>query len=190
MTSRQAAAALRIGGYEPGALGRVVELHGLYYAAHWGFGPYFECKVAAGVAEFLGRFDPARDGFWLARREGRIVGSITIDGAPPAADAGQDDPAPGTARLRWFIVEPGLQGQGAGGVLMTEAMDFCRRAGFRRVYLTTFAGLDAARRLYERHGFVLTHEAEDTTWGTPVLEQCFEWTPAAPRASASPGQEG
>ena len=24
-------------GYLPGAIGRIVELHGTYYAAHWGF---------------------------------------------------------------------------------------------------------------------------------------------------------
>ena len=35
-------------GYVPGAIGKVVELHGTYYAQHWGFGLFFEAKVAAG----------------------------------------------------------------------------------------------------------------------------------------------
>ena len=55
----------RISGYEPGALGRVVELHGRWYARHWKFGAYFEALVAQGLAEFLGNFDAARDGYWI-----------------------------------------------------------------------------------------------------------------------------
>ena len=41
-------------------------------------------------------------------------------------------------------------------------------------YLTTFAGLDAARRLYEEIGFTLTSEHADTTWGVPLNEQRFD----------------
>jgi len=33
-------------GYVPGCIGRVAELHGTYYAENWGFGRYFEAKVA------------------------------------------------------------------------------------------------------------------------------------------------
>ena len=43
------------------------------------------------------------------------------------------------------------------------------------VYLTTFAGLAAARRLYEEIGFTLTSEHADTTWGVPLNEQRFDW---------------
>ena len=53
-------------------------------------------------------------------------------------------------------------------------MAFCDAQGHHRVYLTTFAGLDAARALYERHGFRLVEEGEDTTWGVKVTEQLFE----------------
>jgi RimJ/RimL family protein N-acetyltransferase len=45
------------------------------------------------------------------------------------------------------------------------------------VVLTTFAGLDAARALYERLGFRLVAEADGETWGTKVREQRFEWAP-------------
>src|SRR6516225_1958300 len=67
-------------GYVPGAIGKVVELHGTYYARHWGFGVFFEAKVAAGLSEFLNRYDESHDGFWVAVDGQRIVGSITIDG--------------------------------------------------------------------------------------------------------------
>ncbi len=57
---------------------------------------------------------------------------------------------------------------------MSAAMDFCR-SRFGTVHLHTFAGLDAARHLYERHGFQLINEQPTTEWGPPVLDQHFEW---------------
>jgi hypothetical protein len=50
-------------GYIPGAIGRVVELHGTYYARQWGFGLFFEALVATGLANFLSRYDESHDGF-------------------------------------------------------------------------------------------------------------------------------
>lgn len=69
-----------IKGYVPGSLGRVVELHGAYYHEYWGFGLFFEAKVAAELSEFLRRYDESRDGFWNVLVDGRVEGSITIDG--------------------------------------------------------------------------------------------------------------
>jgi len=169
-------------GYVPGALGRVVSLHAAYYQRHWGFGLHFESLVASEMAAFLRRVedgatagDPASadSALWLAwlpgvRGEEEIAGAITVDGAERDA-AG--------ARIRWFILDEARQGAGIGKALMAAAMDFCRVRGFPRVYLTTFAGLDAARALYEAHGFALTDTHRDTTWGVPVEEQRFEWTP-------------
>ncbi len=80
----------------------------------------------------------------------------------------------GAAQLRWFIVSEALQGRDFGQRLMSVAMDFCR-SRFATVYLHTFAGLDAARHLYERHGFKLISERPSTEWGPPVLDQHFEW---------------
>ena len=61
-----------------------------------------------------------------------------------------------------------------GNILIQKAVDFCREAGFRRVYLWTFAGLDEARHLYEKHGFRLSEEHEGDQWGVTVTEQKFE----------------
>ncbi|MEK9724472.1 MAG: hypothetical protein VW405_13455 [Rhodospirillaceae bacterium] len=56
------AAALRIvDGHVPGALGRLIEMHGRHYARDWGFGLFFEAKVAAESAAFFQRYDPAHD---------------------------------------------------------------------------------------------------------------------------------
>jgi len=152
-------------GYAPGALGRITELHGTYYQRHKGFGLYFESKVATELAEFLQRFDSARDGIWLVRSGGRIEGSIVIDGAG-AETAG--------AHLRWFIASDALRGRGAGRRLIGTALDFCRARKYGRVYLWTFEGLHAARHLYETHGFRLTQQQAGSQWGAEVNEQRFD----------------
>ena len=156
---------VKISGYIPGAIGRVIELHGTYYHTHWGFGAFFETLVAKEMAEFLKDFDETRDGFWIATVDGQVAGSISI--------CGQEADTNG-ARLRWFIVDPNYQGHGAGKRLMEEAIGFCLHKNFKRIYLTTFAGLDAARHLYEKWGFTLYEEHEGDHWGTKVTEQAFE----------------
>jgi GNAT superfamily N-acetyltransferase len=155
---------MQIREYLPGSIGRLVELHGRYYARDWHFGRYFEAKIANELGELLARLDAARDGFWVAVEGDEVVGGIAIDGS------GESD----VARLRCFIVDDSHRGKGLGEQLMRTALDFCRGSGHRHVFLTTFAGLDAARKLYERHGFVLTEERPDRTWGVEVTEQRFD----------------
>jgi len=152
-------------GYRPGAIGRIVELHGTYYASHWGFGAFFEARMARELAQFVDRFDPQRDGLWTAVVAGRIEGSVAIDGSR-AGDGG--------AHLRWFILDTGQRGHGIGRRLLDEAVGFCRRCGHRQVSLWTFSGLDAARRLYEQAGFRLAVERRGAQWGIEVIEQRFE----------------
>jgi len=161
----QGAVALIHSGYLPGAIGRIVEMHGAYYAAHWGFGAFFEARMARELGEFVDRFDPERDGLWTAVVAGRVEGSIAIDGSR----AGDKE-----AHLRWFILESRLRGQGTGRRLLDEAVSFCRSRGNRSVALWTFAGLDAARKLYEQAGFRLSLERRGAQWGVEVAEQRFE----------------
>ena len=152
-------------GYRPGAIGKLVELHGTYYSRHWDFGIQFEAMVAAEMGEFHGRFNPETDGFWLAMDGDRIVASIAIDGSRHQTEG---------ARLRWFIADESYAGQGLGNRLMTEAISFCRRNGFKRVYLRTIVGLHAARHLYDKFGFKLVEEHPSDTFGAPAIEQLFE----------------
>lgn len=151
-------------GYLPGAVGRVVELHAVYYSHHWGFGPYFETKVASEMSEFVNRFDLERDGFWTVCRDGRVEGSIVVDGAKAQSEG---------AHLRWFILSDDLRGCGIGNHLMEKAVAFCKDKGYKRTYLWTFEGLGAARHLYEKFGFALAEAHQGTQWGTRVNEQKF-----------------
>jgi len=148
----------------PGVLGRLVEMHALYYAREWGFGPFFESKVAREVGEFALSLPRADSQIWHARRDGRVVGAIAIDGHA-ASEAG--------AHLRWFIVDDSARGSGSGARLLDAALDFCRARSFAAVYLWTFAGLDSARKLYETRGFRLAEEKEAESWGVRVREQRF-----------------
>jgi GNAT superfamily N-acetyltransferase len=152
-------------GYIPGSIGRISELHGTYYHDHWDFGVYFEAKVATELSDFLNRFNKDKDGIWLATVNGRIEGSIIIDGSPDL-DKG--------AHLRWFIISDAWRGKGAGRKLINAAIDFCRSKAYQMIYLWTFAGLNAARYLYEDVGFKLIKQQSGIQWGTEVNEQYFE----------------
>jgi len=57
-----------IAGYASGTPGRVAERHARYCGKGQGVGLSFEAKAAAGLAEFLRRFNPERDGFWTVSR--------------------------------------------------------------------------------------------------------------------------
>ena len=151
-------------GYVPGAIGRIVELHATYYYKNWGFGQFFEVKVATDLSEFLSRYDETRDGFWTACLDGLVEGSIAIDGIKAESEG---------AHLRWFILSSKLMGRGIGNRFMEEAMDFCKKRHYHRVYLWTFEGLHASRYLYEKFGFSLVEEHEGTQWGRKVNEQRF-----------------
>lgn len=153
-------------GYRPGALAALVALHMDYYAPVWGLGLAFETELARDMGAFLPAFDADRDLFLAAYDPaGALIGSVTVDGR--AAD-GEG------ARLRWFIVGEQARGTGLGRELIERAVSFLDRHEYRRTYLTTFAGLDAARRLYERHGFRLARDCGPDPWTGTRTVQRFE----------------
>lgn len=161
-------------GYVPGALGRIIELHETYYSEYWNLDYEFSREVAVELAEFLKRYDETDSQLWLVMSdpddngEQEILGSLVIDG-------GHSDDEEG-ARLRWVILAPELHGQGLGRELMNRAMAFCDEAGFERVYLWTYEGLEAARQLYEKHGFTLVEDVTRQDWGPELTYQKLERT--------------
>jgi GNAT superfamily N-acetyltransferase len=152
-------------GYVPGSIGRISELHSTYYYQQWGFGLYFEAKVAIELSDFFRRHDENRDGIWIPTVDGRAEGSIVIDGIHAHREG---------AHLRWFILSDALRGKGVGRHLINRAMDFCRNQRYETIYLWTFEGLQAARHLYESAGFKLVKQQRGLQWGTEVNEQYFE----------------
>lgn len=153
-----------IKGYQTGLIARITQMHALYYAKRTGFGQQFETGVAGGLAEFCTRLDRPANAIWTAMQGRDIVGSIAIDGE----DLGEN-----IAHLRWFILDDPVRGTGTGRRLLSAALGFADENDFSQVHLWTFSGLDAARHLYEGHGFQLVEERPGTQWGKEILEQRF-----------------
>lgn len=153
-----------VSGYRPGLIGRITEMHALYYAHEAGFCRRFETVVAEGLTEFCGRLDRPQNAIWIAVRGERIVGSIAIDGE----DFGEN-----VAHLRWFIINDDARGSGLGRKLIRAALGFVDKMSFPETHLWTFSGLGAARHLYEAHGFACVEERPGSQWGKEVLEQRF-----------------
>jgi GNAT superfamily N-acetyltransferase len=152
-------------GYYPGVVGKVTEIHATYYYENWGFDVSFETQVGRELSEFIRNFEENRDGFWVSTINGELAGAIAIDGSEADEEG---------ARLRWFIVPPKFQGRGIGGTLIKRAIDFCKEASFRKIFLWTFEGLDEARSLYEQEGFQLSQEHDAYQWGQKIKEQKFQ----------------
>ena len=162
-------------GYAPGCIGRITQLHADYYARASGFGVAFEAKVARELSAFCEAREPGRDGLWLARSDSGIEGSVVMDASHAERDG---------AHLRWFITSDAVRGQGLGRRLLQSALDFADQRGYGSVYLWTFAGLDAARHLYESHGFRVVHESDGAQWGRVVREQRLVRQRPLPSAAA------
>lgn len=149
--------------HRPEITENVIHHHDLYYRTNWGFDERFTAQVTSELGDFIESLDPERDGFWWAAKDGEFVGAIAVDGTT----------TPDEARLRWFIVPEEFQGDGIGAMLFDKALQFCRERDFTMVFLWTFKGLNAARKLYERNGFIMVAEVDFKGWGPEIMAQRF-----------------
>ena len=148
-----------------GSIGEIVSLHGRHYCANWNFGTFFEAKVARELAEFASR-KTDQDLVLIAHDSDGVAASLILDlNDPISGDRG--------AHLRWFIASERCRGTGIGRQLLDRAVTHAKVHTGGLMWLTTFAGLEPARHLYESFGFELTAEAEGEAWGTRVIEQEF-----------------
>src|SRR3954469_21144213 len=100
--------------------------------------------------------DPEVD--WMSRAYARpccvyfVVedgGEVLGGGGIAPLDGGDAD----TCELRKMYFLPQARGRGAGAAMMQRCLDAARDLGFRRCYLETLSGMDAAMKLYDRSGF-------------------------------------
>lgn len=87
----------------------------------------------------------------VAVLDGGIVGSVTI--AEPSSRYA-DIAEAGELEFRMLAVAPAARGRGVGSALVRHVLDTARERGDRAVVLSTEPGMVAARRIYDRHGFV------------------------------------
>ncbi|WP_031159812.1 bifunctional helix-turn-helix transcriptional regulator/GNAT family N-acetyltransferase [Streptomyces durhamensis] len=145
----------------PGDLGWMVQRNAALYAAEYGWNADYEGLVARIVADFAQDHDPHLERVWIAEAGGRPVGCVMC----------VRDDAPGTARLRLLLVEPEARGSGIGERLVRAVIDFARGVGYRELVLWTNDVLGGARRIYQRHGFVLAAERPHRSFGKDLIGQ-------------------
>ncbi|MEM9783518.1 MAG: GNAT family N-acetyltransferase [Pseudomonadota bacterium] len=141
-------------------------MHARLYAEEHGLGPGFESYQLEQLGRFLAGYDPGRDAVLSAADDRGLMASLVVDGAPhPEGSA--------ALRIRWVLLAPRARGLGLGSRLMDRAIAFIDDAGCAS-WLSTFAGLDTARGLYERRGFRLSEEIESAAWDRPLVMQRFD----------------
>lgn len=147
--------------YHSGDAGYIVYRHGVLYEKEYHLAPIFEKYVLAGLLKFLE--NPSCGEIWMAESDGRIAGFIAV------VEVGDN-----SAQLRWFLIEPEFRGKGLGQQLMSKVLEYCRQKKIDRIFLWTFKGLDSARHLYSKNGFIQTEEAQNDTWKKDLIEERWE----------------
>ena len=149
--------------HRPGDFGWIVERHGALYASEYGYDARFEAVVARIAADFLDRFDPARERCWIAEIDGENVGSVCLVKKSPTI-----------AKLRLLIVDPRARGLGIGRRLVEECVRFAKDAGYRKITLWTHGQLTSARRIYASCGFTCVGRQKGHTFGKRLVDETWE----------------
>ncbi|HEY4583165.1 MAG TPA: GNAT family N-acetyltransferase [Lysobacter sp.] len=90
-------------------------------------------------------YSASRSAYFVVEVDGEVVGG----GGVAPLEGGDAD----TCELRKMYFLPRARSLGAGAKVMELSLEKARESGFRRCYLETLTGMDAAMRLYERSGF-------------------------------------
>ncbi len=146
-----------------GDIGTAISRHGVLYAEEQGWDVRFEASVADVLGAFVRNFKPERERGWIAEIDGAFAGCVFL------SDVGDN-----AARLRCLLVEPSARGHGVGTRLVGECIAFSRAVGYDKIQLWTTPALEAARRMYARHGFVQVGEEDLHDWGEKLIGEIWE----------------
>lgn len=90
-------------------------------------------------------YSAPRSAYYVVEVDGEVVGG----GGVAQLEGGDAD----VCELRKMYFLPRARGLGAGAAVMEKCLEKAREFAFKRCYLETLTGMDAAMRLYERSGF-------------------------------------
>jgi putative acetyltransferase len=107
-------------------------------------GPGFAIHDAEVDTMYQAYAQPRRS-YFVVERDGVVVGG----GGVAPLEGGESD----VCELRKMYFLPAARGLGAGTAMMQRCLDAARAHGFKRCYLETLTGMDAAQVLYKRSGF-------------------------------------
>ena len=83
--------------------------------------------------------------FFVVEERGCVLGG---GGIAPLAGADAE-----VCELRKMYFLPAARGRGLGAQMLCRCLDAARQRGYRRCYLETLTGMDAAMKLYTKTGF-------------------------------------
>ena len=83
--------------------------------------------------------------YFVVERDGRVVGG----GGVAPLNGGEAD----VCELGKMYFLPEARGLGAGPAMLGQCLQTARSLGFKRCYIETLTGMDAAQSLYRKHGF-------------------------------------
>ena len=99
----------------------------------------------AEVGAMCAAYAKPRSAYYVLEVDGKVAGG---GGVAPLENGGTD-----VCELRKMYFLPEARGLGAGRAMITRCLDAARGFGFKRCYLETLTGMDAAQALYRKHGF-------------------------------------
>ena len=97
------------------------------------------------VAAMSAAYARPRAAYFVVEKDGAVVGG----GGVAPRDGGDAD----TCELRKMYFLPEARGLGLGRAVLERCLDSARAFGYRRCYLETLTGMDAAQALYAKMGF-------------------------------------
>lgn len=142
------ASALEVVEYSPGLQSAVLDLIVPIQRDEFGFD--IDAADQPDLTDIPGFYQRGTGGFWVARSDGEIVGTIAL------RDIGD-----GRAALRKMFVKAPFRGAryAVAATLLRHLLRFAAARGVRELYLGTTERFVAAHRFYEKNGFDLVSAA-------------------------------
>jgi putative acetyltransferase len=109
-------------------------------------GPGFAIHDAE-VDDMQTSYSRERSAYFVVERNGIVIGG----GGVAPLEGGDAD----VCELRKMYFLPEARGIGAGTSMMQRCLEAARGFDFKRCYLETLTGMDAAQALYRKHGFTM-----------------------------------